>query len=58
MESVSYRESGRPIDSRQTRYLNWRAVVPETMGEGQLAFVCSYPIGANPRQIAGLVIEP
>jgi hypothetical protein len=55
---VTYGARGRVLSSVHTSYLSWRPVVPDSVGEGQLAFVCSYPIGTDPREIEGLVVEP
>ncbi len=58
LDVIYYGVRGRVVSSSQVRSLNWRPVVPESVGEGDFNFVCTYPIGTNPREIAGLVIEP
>ena len=55
---IYYGDQGRVISSEQPRSSNWRPVVPDSVGESEFNFVCSYPIGTNPREIAGLPIEP
>lgn len=59
LSGTSYGSSGEVVSSITARpyELEWQPVVPDSMGERHMTFICTYPIGADWRQIEGLVVE-
>ena len=55
--TVTYGAGDRVIASRTYSFPNWSPATPDSIGEAQLNFVCSYPIGTDWRLIEGLEVE-
>lgn len=57
---VSYDRQGRSTYSGRAEDAlgpEFTPVVPDSVGEAVMNFVCSYPIGIDPREISGLQLE-
>ena len=54
---VYYNRAGVVVRSVDTRYLDWIASPPGSVGAALIRFICSYPIGADWRQIEGLRVR-
>lgn len=54
---VDYDAAGAVIKTLSHHDPVWSPVVPDSVGEAQFNFVCTYPIGLDWRQIDGMEIE-